>query len=213
MCFPAQQSGLSPIGERVDAALDPHEPAIDIPLKDFRGIGQGGFQVPRPRWRLRQGSSASQGLLAICRHDWLPGTAAGGGITLAPPMLVDNLGTALGVPSRSPGCGLDDDLHLACSGHGKKAEAEEAAKLLDARVAFPATAASGSADRQPDLITDGGSVDRLQHQVKGEGEFELAYDDSSWCALLQGDQITTADLTLDLEAELFEEALDRQVKG
>ena len=60
----------------------------------------------------------------------------------------------------------------------------------------PASPTSGHTDRKPNLIAGSGAVDTLQHELKIEGELELADHDDRRLVAAQRDQITAADLAL-----------------
>ena len=54
---------------------------------------------------------------------------------------------------------------------------QETAELLHACVVFTATPAFGGADRKPDLVACGRSIDGLKHKFEGEAPLHLADDD------------------------------------
>ena len=89
----------------------------------------------------------------------------------------------------------------------------ETAELAHAWIALAAATPSRGAYRQPDLVAGGRPVDGLQHEIEREGELQLADDHDRRLALSQRHEIAIANLALDLEAELLEEALDRQIKA
>src|SRR5262249_9093456 len=113
----------------------------------------------------------------------------------------------------TPGNGLHESVHPAPGGDAEEPKAEEAAELLDARVVLAATAAPGGAHGEPDLIAGGCAIHRLQDQLQREGELQLTDDDDRRLAVAHSDEIAPANLTLHLEAELFEEALDGKVEA
>lgn len=128
-------------------------------------------------------------------------------------MLVNNFGATLGIASRAPRHRLDQDLDLARCGNGEKAKTEEAAKLFHPWIMFATATSLRGTNRQPDLIAGGSPVNGLQHQVEGERQLEFADDEGCRLAVAQRHQVTAAHLALDLEAELFEEVLDRQIEA
>ena len=92
------------------------------------------------------------------------------------------------------------------------AEAEPAAQIAVARIALAALAARRHPGRKPDLVGGGGTIDRLQHQFEIEGQFQFADHHDRRLVAAQRHQIAAADLTLDREAELLEEAFDGQIE-
>ena len=213
MCFPSDKRRPAAVRQRVDTTLDADEPAVDIPLQDFRGIRRLYFEVARPRWGLGQCHRARECLLPVRGHDRLPGAAAGRRVADASSVFVDDLGTALGIAPRPPGDRLDQYLDLAGRENREKAEAEKTAKLPDPWITFASTTATGGSHGQPNFVANGGAIDRLQHEVQRKGEFEFADDDGGRLTFAQRHEIAAAHLTLDLEAQLFEEALNRQVEA
>ena len=85
--------------------------------------------------------------------------------------------------------------------------------LRTLRIVLAASAAPRGADGEPDLVASGRPIDGLQHQIESEGELQLADDDRGGLLAVQRYQIAAAHLALDLEAQLFEEALDRQIEA
>jgi len=162
---------------------------------------------------LGEGRCTHERLLPVGSHDGLPGDAAGRRVADTSPVFVDDPGPALGIAPGPPRNGLDQHLNLARSENGKKTQTEKTTKLPNARVTFTSTATTGGTHGQPDLVAGSGAIDGLQHEVEREGEFEFADNDCGRLTLAQRHQITTAHLALDLEAQLFEEALNRQVEA
>src|SRR5262245_45608143 len=107
-------------------------------MQDLLRVGHVGLEVARPARRLRQRRGTRERLLTIRRHNGLAGTAAGGGIALTPPMLVDDPRSAFRVAPGPPRYRLDDNVHLVRRGHGKETEAQQSAELFHAGVAFAA---------------------------------------------------------------------------
>jgi hypothetical protein len=128
-------------------------------------------------------------------------------------MLLHYAGTTLAVAPRTPGNGFDENVHLASGGYTEKPEAQQAAELPHARVVLPAPPAAGGAYGKPDLIAGGGAVHRLKDKLQREGELQLSDDNGRGLAVTHSDEIAPADLTLHLEAEPFEEALDGKVEA
>ena len=92
------------------------------------------------------------------------------------------------------------------------AEAEPAAQIAVTRVALAALAARRHPGGKPDLVGGGGAIDRLQNQFKIEGKFQLADHHDRRLVAAQRHQVAAADLALDREAEVLEEAFDGQIK-
>jgi|SoiMethySBSTD1v2_1073268.scaffolds.fasta_scaffold350227_1 hypothetical protein len=213
MGFPSHERSPSDLGQCVDTALDPDKPAIHVPLQDFRRVGYAPLHFAKAPGSRGQGCRTRQRLLAIGRHDRLTRNAACNGITLTPVVFGDDRGPAPRVTPRPPGHRLDDDVDPARSRHGQKAKAKEAAQLFDARVVLASATSARGAHRQPDFIAGRRAIDRLQDKIEREGQFQLTDDDGDRLALPKGNQITAADLALDVEAEPFEEALNREIKA
>ena len=139
--------------------------------------------------------------------------AAGGGIAPAPQMLLDDPGAALGIAPWAPGDRVDQDFDLAGRQYAEQAETKEPAQFAHPRIVLTASAAPRGADGEPDLIARGRAIDGLQDQIEGESELQLADDDRGGLMAVQRHQIAAAHLALDLEAQVFEEALDRQIEA
>ena len=107
---------------------------------------------------------------------------------------------------------LDQHLDVAAAGDREHAEAEPAAQIAIARVALAALAARRHPGGQPDLVGGGGAIDRLQHQFEIEGKLQFADHHDRRLVAAQRHQVAAADLALDREAEVFEEAFDGQIK-
>ena len=122
-------------------------------------------------------------------------------------------GSALGVAARAPRNRLDQHVHLAARRHAEQTETEQATKLAHPRIVLAPPAAPRRSDGQPDLVASRKAIDRLQDQIKGESELELANDDGCRLVAVERHQVAAAYLALDLETQFFEEALDRQVEA
>ena len=103
-------------------------------------------------------------------------------------------------------------LDVAGIGHREHAETEPAAQIAIARVALASLAARRHFCRQPDLVGGAGAIDRLQDQFQIEGKLQFADHHDRRIVAAERHQIAAADLALDREAELFEEAFDGQIK-
>jgi hypothetical protein len=171
MHSPSDKGGPAAVRQRVDTTLDTDEPAVDIPLQDFRGIRRLYLEVARPRWGLGQCNRARQCLLSVRGHDWLPCAAASGRVADASSVFIDDLGPTLGITAWSPGNRLDQHLNLARRENREEAHAKETAKLSDAWVTFSSTTATGGTHGQPNFVANGGAIDGLQDKVQSEGEF------------------------------------------
>src|SRR5260370_5856799 len=66
---PTFQCGMSGIGQHINAPFGAIEPAINVVLQDFRGVGNLGLEIAHTPWPPRQRRRAGQRLLAIGRHD------------------------------------------------------------------------------------------------------------------------------------------------
>jgi hypothetical protein len=160
---------------------------------------------------LRQRGRASQRLLPIGGHDRTPRAAADGRIAETPLVLGHDSGPPLIVSPRTPRAGLDQHLDRSGRCHGQQSEPQQPAQLAHPWIAFPAAPATGGANRQPDLVAYRRAVHGLQHQFEVEADLQLADDDRHRSALMQRHQVAAAYLALHLEAEIFEETLDRQI--
>src|SRR3954463_16533252 len=94
---PPHERRLAALRERIDAALDPDEPAVNVAEKDLRRIRCVRFEVAWPGRFQRQRRRTRQGLLAVGRHDRLPRAASRCRVAAAPAVLFDNPGAALGI--------------------------------------------------------------------------------------------------------------------
>jgi hypothetical protein len=127
-------------------------------------------------------------------------------------MLRDQPRTLFGIAAGGRRRGLDDHLDVAGVGDGQHAEAEAAAEISIARVAFAPLAARGQFGGEPDLVGGAGAIHRLQDELQVEGKLQFADHYNRRIVAAQCHQIAAADLALDREAELFEEAFDGKVK-
>ena len=98
------------------------------------------------------------------------------------------------------------------TGDREHAKAEPAAEIAIARVALASLAARGHSGGKPDLVAGAGAIDRLQHQFKIEGKLQFADHHDRRIVAAQRHKVAAADLALDREAEVFEEAFDGQIK-
>src|SRR3954452_456664 len=107
---------------------------------------------------------------------------------------------------------LHQHLDLTAVGHPEHAEAEAATEIAIARVGLTTLAAHRHLRGNPDLVAGRCTIDRLKDQLEIEGQLELADHDYRRIAGAEAHEIAAADLALDREAELFEEAFDRQIE-
>ena len=128
-------------------------------------------------------------------------------------MLLDNPRASLGIAARAPRNRLNQHLHVASGGDAEQAHAKQAAKLPRARIVHTAPAPTRGANGKPDFVADGHAIHGLQDQLEAESELQFANDDGRWLTAGKGNEITPAHLSLDLEPQPFEEALDRELKA
>src|SRR5262249_24620888 len=157
--------------QRISAALDTEEPAVDIAQQNLRRIRDGASDLGGAPRTVRERSGAGERLLPISGHDRRLAAAPGGGIAEPPPMFLEQARATPPVAARTPRSRLDQHLHAAACRYAEKPEAQQPAKLAHARIAL--AAATGAAHGQPDLITGGGPIDALQYEVKVEAELQL----------------------------------------
>src|SRR5437868_10395404 len=138
---PPHERGLAALGERIDTALDPDEPAVDVAEEDLPCIRRVRLEVAWAGRFQRQRRRTSQGLLAVGCHDRLARAASRCRVAAASAVLFDNSGAAFGVAPGSPRHRLDQDLDLAGRHDSQQAQTEQTAELAHARVAFATTAA------------------------------------------------------------------------
>jgi hypothetical protein len=127
-------------------------------------------------------------------------------------MLLDETGSAPGIPARHRRGGTHQHVNLAVRLHPEQAETEPSAKIAKPCVVFTPLPARGKASGEPNFVACGGAIDSLQNELEVEGQLELADHDDGWIIAPQREQIAASDLTFDNEAELFEEGLDRSIE-
>src|SRR5206468_9530539 len=88
--------------------------------------------------------------------------------------------------------------------------ATEIAHVASENRSASAPPAARSADGKIDTIGQGEPVDALKHE--GEAEAELQLDDHRRLVAPDRDDVTAADLRLDVVALTFEEGLDRRIQ-
>src|SRR3954470_981485 len=208
---PSRQSRSALVGEGIDAPLDTLEPAIDIVEEEAWRSIDARRQVASPTRALRHGRRAEERALREGRQEGRTRSAAGHGVAARSPVLRHQPGLALAVVARC-GCGrADEELDLAPFCDAQHAEAEPPAKVAESCIAFAPLAPLRDTGREPHLVGDAGTVDRLQHELEVEAELQLCdHHHGTVRAILQSEDVATADLALDAEAEPLEEALDRE---
>src|SRR5665213_213244 len=209
---PALQRGMSGVGQDIDTALGAVEPAVDVVQQNFRRVGNLRLEIAHPPRPLRQRRGAGQRLLTIGGHDRRPRAAAQRRIALAAPVLGDEARAFFWIAARACGGRRDQHFDVAAAGDREHPETEPAAEIAVARVALAALAARRHFRGQPDLVAGAGAVDRLQHQFEIEGELQFANHHDRRIVGAERHQVAAADLALDREAELFQEAFDGQIQ-
>src|SRR6478609_1064320 len=208
---PARQRFRTRLGETIDAALDPEEPAVHVVQEYFRGIRRGGLDLGCPARPAGKRRRAGQRPLAIGGHDRRLGRATENRIAEPPPVLIDQARSAFWIAPRPPWTGLHQHLDTAGGGHAEQAETQKPAQLAHARIALSA-GARRRAHREPDLVASRGAVDALEHELEVEAELQLADYDERRFVRAQGHQVAAADFAFDVESEAFEKALHRDVE-
>ena len=164
----------------------------------------------------RERGGAGERLLTIGGHDRRSCRSAECGIALACPMLVNKSDAASLILAGTPWLGVDQHFDKARRPHPEQTKAQETAELVHARVAHPSPTPC-SMHGKPDLVAGSRSIYTLQHQLKTEGELELADHHDRRLVSAERDQIAAADFALDREAEPFEIALhgcvERRLRG
>jgi len=135
-----------------------------------------------------------------------------GARVLAAAMFADQARAFFRVAPRVRGRRRDQDFNVAARGDGEHAKTEASAQIAVAGVALTTLATRRHFCRQPNLVAGAGAVDRLQQQFKIEGQLQFADHNDRWIAAAQAHQIATANLALDDEAALFQEAFDGQIQ-
>src|SRR5260370_24570103 len=112
-------------------------------------------------------------------------------------MFGDQARALFGIAARGCRGRLDDHLDIAGAGDREHAEAEPAAEIAIARVALASLAAHGHFGGKPDLVAGTGAVDRLQKQLKIEGELEFANHDDWRLVAAERHEVAAAGFALD----------------
>jgi hypothetical protein len=103
------------------------------------------------------------------------------------------------------GFGQDFDA-VPCRMHRQQAKAQQPAQTVRPMIPIPATARRQN--RQPDLIRNAQTLDPLQHQLHGEGHFQLGDHKRRRFASAHGHDIAAAHLSLHLKAPCLKEGFD-----
>ncbi len=209
---PAQKRAPTSLSQVVDSALDGDEPAIYVSMKDFVGVWDRRFEVPRTSWSLCQRGGAGESALAICCHDRRPRSPTFGGIAPSAAVLLDETRSAAGIFARH-WCGRTyQDLNFAIRQYPEQAETEPSTKVAKPGVALAPLPARREASGQPNFVASGRPVDPLQDELEIECQFEFADHDDRRIVALQRQQIAAFDFAFDDEAEPFEEGLHRPIE-
>ena len=75
------------------------------------------------------------------------------------------------------------------------------------------SAPSRGTNSQPDFVADGRAIHGLEDQLEAESELQFANDEGCRLAAGEGNQITPAHFSLDLEPQLFEEAFYWEIEA
>jgi hypothetical protein len=199
------------LSQGIDAALDGDKPSIDVAAQDFRSVWYVRLKVPGASRTLGQRGGASQGALAISRHNWLPRPPAFNRIAASTAMFFDEMGSAARIPARHRRSGAHQHLKIAIRPHSEHAEPEPSAKVAKPRVVFTPLCAR-KASGEPNFVACAGPIDPLQNELEVEGLLKLANYDDGRIITLQSQQIAASDLAFDNEAEPFEKGLNRPIE-
>ena len=90
MIGPCDEGEATRRGQPVKTTLDPREPTIDIPLKNFGGVRSKYPKVPRTTRHAGKRIGHGERLLTIGGHLRRPSRTAHDGIPLAATMFLDN---------------------------------------------------------------------------------------------------------------------------
>jgi hypothetical protein len=89
----------------------------------------------------------------------------------------------------------------------RRPKPKKSTKLFHPGVVLPPASPLGGGDGEPDLVAGACAINGLKHQFEREALFHLADHDQFGRAFGKGDEIASAHLALDLQAELLEVAL------
>jgi hypothetical protein len=126
---------------------------------------------------LRQRRGASEGALAIRRHDRFPRPSAFNRIAPSAAMFLDKTGSAAAILARHRRNRAHQHLDLAIRPHSEQTETEPSTDVAKPRVVFTPVRARRKASGEPNFVACGSAIDPLQNEFQVEGELELAnYD-------------------------------------
>ena len=189
------------------------EPSIDVVPEDLRGIRRRRAQVARSAASIDQDRSAQERLLSISGHDRRTRTATVRRIACAPFVLVDQPRTAPRIAPRQRSNRADEQIDPPGVVDAQHAETETSTKLAETRVVLaPATPFGGGTGGKPDFIAGGRAIHPLQDEFEIEAQLQFAHDDDRRIIAFEGDEIASPDLAFHREAEIFQEAFDREIK-
>ena len=178
---PALKRDLARLGQGVHSPLDGDEPPIDVATQDFRSVWYVRLKIPRTSRALRQRGGASEGALAIRRHDRLPRPSAFNRIAVpSAAMLLDETGSAAGILARHRRSGTYQHVNLAIRPHSEQPEPEFSAKVAKSRVVFTPLLARRKAGGEPNFVACGRAIDPLQNELEVERQLKLADHDDRW---------------------------------
>ncbi len=127
-------------------------------------------------------------------------------------MFEHKAGALARIAARRRDGGLDEYFDKPRIGHAQHSEAEPPAQIAETRVALAALAALRQSGSKPHLIAGRGALYALQDQFEVESELQLADHHDRRIGVLDGDDVATADLALDAETQLFQEAFDGKIQ-
>ena len=210
---PTAASAEARLGQtRPGCPLDGDEPPINVAAQDFRSVWYVRLKVPGTSRALRQRGGASEGALAISRHDRFPRSSAFNRIAASKAMLFDETGSAARIPARYRPSGAHQHLNVAIRPHPEHTEPEPSAKVAKPRVVFTPLCARRKPSGEPNFVARASAIDPLQNEFEVEGQLKLADHDDRRIIAPQRQQIAASDLTFDNKAEPFEEGLDRPIE-
>jgi len=210
--WPPHKCGSTGLGQGVDSPLDGDEPLIDVAAQDVRSVRDVSPKITRTPRALRQRRGASEGALAIRRHDRLTRPSAFNRVASSAAMLFDETRSTAGILAWHRRRWTHQHINLAIRPHSKQPETEPSAKVAKPRVVFTPFPARRKASGEPNFVAGGSAIYPLQNELEVEGELELANHKDRRIITPQRQQIAAPDLTFDNEAEPLEEHLDRSIE-
>ena len=178
---PAQKCGSARLGQGVDSPLDGDEPTLDVAAQDSRSVWFVRLKVSGTSRALRQRGGASEGALAICRHDRRPRPSAFNRIALSAAVFLDETRSAADVLARHRRSRTHQHVNLAIRAHSEQAETEPAAKVAKPCVVFTPLLARRKASGEPNFVACGSAIEPCQNELEVEGQLGLAdHYGASW---------------------------------